>query len=71
VGCNTHVHGSSARNLCVKLSLSQTSKNAMFFSLSLMFSLQQNRTTIGQNRFRVEQVLGRGGGFGRRCPNNV
>jgi hypothetical protein len=30
------MHGSNTRNLSVQLSLSQTSKNAMFFLLSLM-----------------------------------
>jgi hypothetical protein len=38
-------------NLSVWLSLSQTSKNAMSFILSLMFSLQQN----GRTRSLAEQ----------------
>jgi hypothetical protein len=40
--------------------LSQTSKNAMVFLLSLMFSLQQNQRTRGQNRFFLEAVWGGG-----------
>jgi hypothetical protein len=32
------VHGSNTRTLSVQLSLSQTSKNAMYFLLSLKFS---------------------------------
>jgi hypothetical protein len=53
---NTYVHGSNARNLSVELSLSQTSKNAMFFLLSFifMFFLQQNQRTRGQNSFCLE-----------------
>jgi hypothetical protein len=42
VGCDTLVHGSSARTLSVYLSLAQTSKNAESFLLSVMLSLQQN-----------------------------
>jgi hypothetical protein len=63
VGCNTQVHGSNARNLSVELSLSQASKNAMPFLLSLMFSLQQNWRR-GQNRSFLEAsgVGGVGGG---------
>jgi hypothetical protein len=41
------------------LSLSQTSKKAMFSLLSLMFSLQQNQRTRGWNRFCLE--AGNGG----------
>jgi hypothetical protein len=48
------VHGSNARNLSVQLSLSQTGKNTMPFLLSLMFSLQQNQRTRGQNRLCPE-----------------
>jgi hypothetical protein len=55
VGCNTQGYGSNARNLFVELFLSQTSKNAMFFLLSLMFSLQQNQRTRGQNRFCLKR----------------
>jgi hypothetical protein len=54
-GFNTQVHGSNARNLSVLLSLPQTSKNAMSFSLSLMFSLRENLRTRGGNRFCLEQ----------------
>jgi hypothetical protein len=50
VGCNTHVHGSNVRNLSVYLSLSHTRKALSFLS-SLIFSLQQNWRTRGQNRF--------------------
>jgi hypothetical protein len=32
------VHGSNARNLSVYLSLSQTSKNAVFFIIAYVFS---------------------------------
>jgi hypothetical protein len=38
LGCNIHEHGSNTRNLSVKLSLSQGSKNAMFFLLPLLFN---------------------------------
>jgi hypothetical protein len=70
VGCNTHVHGSNARNLSVQLSLSQTSKNTMFFLLSLVFSLQQNWRG-GQNSFCLEVRGWDKGGAGRRDgPNN-
>jgi hypothetical protein len=47
VGCNTHVHGSNAKNLSVELSLSQTSNNAMFF-LSLVL---ENK--IGEQEVRT------------------
>jgi hypothetical protein len=53
LGCNTHVHGSNARNLSKYLSLSQASKNAMPFLLSLLFSLQQYWRK-GQYRFCLE-----------------
>jgi hypothetical protein len=46
VGCNTHVHGSNARNLPVYLSLSKTSKNTM----SYVFSSTKSEK-------RAEQVL--------------
>jgi hypothetical protein len=39
VDCNTHVHGSNARNFSVELSLFQTSKSGMSFLLLLMSSL--------------------------------
>jgi hypothetical protein len=58
-GWNTQVHGSNARNLSVRLSLSQTSKNAMSFLFSLMFPLQQNWRTREQNRFFPEWGCGR------------
>jgi hypothetical protein len=68
VGCNTHVHGSNARNLSVYPFLFQANKNAMSFLLSLMFSLQQNW------RMRAEQVLpgsegveGQGGEMAQQC----
>jgi hypothetical protein len=53
----------------VLLSLSQTSKNAMPFLLSL-FSLQQNWRMRGQKRFSLEVRRERGweGGRGERCP---
>jgi hypothetical protein len=48
MGCNTHVHGSNARIFSVQqFSLSQTSKGAMSFLLSPMFSLQQIREQEG------------------------
>jgi hypothetical protein len=53
------MHGNNIRNLPVKLSLSQTSKNAMFFLLSFMFFLQQNWRTKGQNRFCPEVGWGK------------
>jgi hypothetical protein len=60
----THVHGSNARNHFVQISLSQTSKYAISFLLSLyVFS-----STKSENK-RMEQVLpgwrGSGGGWGR------
>jgi hypothetical protein len=42
-----HVHGSNARNLSVYLSLSQTSKNAMSFLLSLVFSSAKSKKRGG------------------------
>jgi hypothetical protein len=55
------VDGNNARNLSVYLSLSQTSKNAMSFLLSLMFFC----STKLENK-RAEQVLlGSNGGGGR------
>jgi hypothetical protein len=48
---------------CLYLKLA---KNAMFFLLSLMFSLQQNQRTRGQNR-----ICRKWGGGNRECPNNV
>jgi hypothetical protein len=41
----------NTRNFPVYLSLSKTSKKAMFFLLSFMFFLLQNWRTGGQNRF--------------------
>jgi hypothetical protein len=62
VGCNTHVHGSNARNLSVELSLSQDSKNAVVLIISSVFS-----STISENK-RAEQVLpGRGMCGGEQC----
>jgi hypothetical protein len=52
-------------------SLSQTSKNAMPFILSLMFSLQQNRRTRGQNRLFPEVGGGRSKRKGELGPNYV
>jgi hypothetical protein len=65
VGCNTHLHGSSTRNLSVQLSLPVTSKNDTSFLLSLMFSLQQNWRIRGQNRFGLEGNGVRGEGEGQ------
>jgi hypothetical protein len=59
LGYNTLVHGSNVRNLSIQLSLSQTSKNAMFFLLSLMSSLQQNWRRR-QNRLCMEAKRVRG-----------
>jgi hypothetical protein len=36
--CNTHMHGNNTRNLSVHISLSQISKNTIFFFLSHVFS---------------------------------
>jgi hypothetical protein len=52
IGVVTHVHGNNTRNLPVKLSLSQTSTNVMFFFLSFIFF----SSTKSENR-RAEQVL--------------
>jgi hypothetical protein len=49
--CGLHVHGSSAKNLFVYLSLSQTSKNTVFLIISYVFS-----STELENK-RAEQVL--------------
>jgi hypothetical protein len=62
VGCNTHVHGSNARNLPVQLSLSQTSKNALSFLLLLMSTLLENWRRQ-QKRFCLE-ARGKGGNGG-------
>jgi hypothetical protein len=48
VGFNAQAHGNNTRNLAVYLALSQASKNAMSFLLSLMFPLQQNREQEGR-----------------------
>jgi hypothetical protein len=62
------MHGSNARNLSVKLFLSQASKNAMSFLLLLMFSLQQKLRT---GRYREVQVLPGSCGEGwEGDPNN-
>jgi hypothetical protein len=45
------MHGNNTRNLLVQLSLSQTSKTAMFFLISFMVFLQQNQRTREWNRF--------------------
>jgi hypothetical protein len=58
MGCNTHVHGNNARNLSVWLSLSQTSKNALFSLASFMFFL----LTKLENKW-ADWVLS-GGGWG-------
>jgi hypothetical protein len=50
------MHENNTRNLPVKLSLSQTSKNIMSVLLSFMFSLLQNWRTGGWNRFGVERA---------------
>jgi hypothetical protein len=52
LGCNTLVHGSNARTLCIAILIS-TSKNALSFLLLLMSSLQQNWRK-GKNRFCLE-----------------
>jgi hypothetical protein len=62
-GCNTFVHGSNARNLCIAILIS-TSKNTLSFLILLMCSLQQNWRK-GQNRFFLEEK--RGGGLGGGC----
>jgi hypothetical protein len=55
MGCNTHIHESIARNLSVLLSLSQISKNAISFLLSLTYFLfnktgeQEGRTGSAWN----------------------
>jgi hypothetical protein len=72
-----HLHGNNTRNLPVYLSLSQSSKNVMFFFLFFMLFLRQDWRTRGKNRF----CLGPGGqGEGRlaqitythisKCKNN-
>jgi hypothetical protein len=76
VGYNTHVHGSNTVNLSVQLSLSLTSKNAISFLLSLMFSHQKNWKTRGQNSLGLEGeglgMVGAGqGAWGRGGPSNV
>jgi hypothetical protein len=45
LGSNTHMHGINKRNLPVYSF--ETSKDAMFFLLSVMFFLQQNWRTRG------------------------
>jgi hypothetical protein len=52
------MHGNNTKNLLVQLSLYQTSKNAMFFSLSFMLFLQQNRRTRRPIRFCPEAERG-------------
>jgi hypothetical protein len=60
--CNTHVHGSNARNFSVQPSLPQSSKNAMSPLLSLMFFFnkiteQEGRTnSAGSGMGRGEKV---------------
>jgi hypothetical protein len=54
LGCNTQVHRSNARKLSVQLSSAQASKNLMSFLLTIMFSLQQNGTSRGRNKFCSE-----------------
>jgi hypothetical protein len=58
------MHGNNNNNRSVKQSLPQSSKNAMFFLLSLMFSLQQSWRRKGWNRFCLEVGV-------KRWPNNV
>jgi hypothetical protein len=53
------MHGNNTNNLPVYLSLSQTSKNAIFFPLSFMFFLLQSRRTRGKNGMgrEVTQIM--------------
>jgi hypothetical protein len=63
LGCNTFVHGSNARNLSVKLSL--TSKNALSFLL--LFILSSTKLEIKAEQFlsgSKEGWWGEGGGVG-------
>jgi hypothetical protein len=53
VDSNTHVPGINAGNHPAQLSLSQTSKNALFFLLSFMFFHQQNWRTRRLNCLEV------------------
>jgi hypothetical protein len=57
-------------SLSAELSLSQTSKNAISFLLSLMFSLQQNWRRRGWNRV-CPDAGGWGRGEGGSGTNNV
>jgi hypothetical protein len=50
VSFNIQVHGSNARNLSVELSLSQTSKNAVFLIIAYVFSSTKSEK-------RAQQVL--------------
>jgi ABC-type uncharacterized transport system YnjBCD permease subunit len=63
------MHGNNTRNLPIQLSLSQISKNAMFFLLPLMIFLQQNWRRE-QVRFCLE-ARGRGWGRRARWPKHV
>jgi hypothetical protein len=61
------VHGSNARNLSVKLSLSPASKNAMSFLLFHIFSStksEKKRAEQDQPGINGGPVLGKGGGMG-------
>jgi hypothetical protein len=59
IGAVIYIHGNNTRKLPVYLSLSQTSKTAMFLFLSFMFFLLQNQRTEGWHQFcRVGRRVG-------------
>jgi hypothetical protein len=72
LGCNTHVHGSSARNLSVQLFLSQTSKNTVFLIIAYVFSSTKLKNRVAQvlpgSEVSGEETEGT---VGRNGPNNV
>jgi hypothetical protein len=67
VGCNAQAHGSKPRNLSVYLKLAKV----LSLSYYLLFFLQQNWRTRGQNRFFLEAVGAGGRRSGGAGPNNA
>jgi hypothetical protein len=73
-GCNTSVHGNSARNICIA-SLNSSSKNGLsfLFCLCLLFNKIRDKGRTDSAK-KGRRVVGYGGGCGaggRNDPNNV
>jgi hypothetical protein len=73
MGRNTWVHESNSRNLSVKLSLTQLSKNALssFLCLCLFFNKINKKGRTGPALELTGEGVEKGGAGWRNDPNNV